>query len=512
MTSVIHTVRGLIARPAVWLAIAAYVIFVRLPSLPPSSIDPDESMFILMGRELLHGRLPYVDIFDNKPFGIPALFALALAIFGQSVVAARLLGTACVIATALLLRAIALTIGLQQAPAFAVAILYAAFSTQVDGLATTSEILLAPFTAAAVFVLARNMHGEQTVQRRAAAMSLAGIWFGLALWIKYVPAVTAAALFGGLVLTWLVCRKISFVGACILALVFGMACVLPTALTGIFYTLSGHWVDFWYANFGYMPAYVGQPALMQGIKIVAEQAVMQLWPLLGLAAAGVVVALMPRVSEGGIDRAGAIGAVLWLVAEVIASIAPMHFFDHYFLLLLPPLALLAGLALQYATIHWIQSGARHAAAPIIAICIGFMPIMDVVHSMTRDWLNLGEPDAIRRIAALIRSDSDPHPTLWIASTAPIIIYFEAGLPLPTRYPFASHLVSRQHWLTAMDSTAEIQRLLHERPTFLVIDRHNWQEVRSDVQPIIGEALARDYRLVGTASGGKHELELYRVTS
>ena len=40
-------------------------------------------MFILFAREMLHGHLPYVSIFDTKPLGGPVPLAIGMAIFGQ---------------------------------------------------------------------------------------------------------------------------------------------------------------------------------------------------------------------------------------------------------------------------------------------------------------------------------------------------------------------------------------------------------------------------------------------
>lgn len=490
----------------VLLAIAAFVILVRSPSFPPSVIDPDESMFILMGRELLHGHLPYVAIFDIKPFGLPAFFALVMGVAGQSVFAARLLGTVCVIATALLLRRTALVIGMRAGPAFALAILYAAFSTQMDGLATTTEVLLAPFTAAGVFLAFKGRY-QTEAGRQLRTISGMGACFGLAIWIKYLPALTASVAFAALNLWWLGTGRARFLRVCAFAVPFAITCALPTVITGLFYALLGHRQEFWAANFGFMAGYAQQGAPLHGIRLIAQQAVVELWPLLGLALAGYFLALRHRSPDG--DRTGIIAAMLWLTAELVAAIMPMHFFAHYFLLVLPPLALLAGFALQHLVTAWVQPAVRTMAAPVVALCIALMPVITMAQGLTRDWLNLGGPDATRRIAALIRDDPDPHPTAWVMSRDPIILYLEARLPLPTRYAFAADLTDEWGWISHVEQMTEVQRILDSHPTFLVLDRHNWPEVRPPIQKIINDAIARDYRQVGEATGGKFDLVLYR---
>ena len=54
-------------------------------------VGHDQAMFFYIGREWLHGRIPYRDAFDVKPPGIYALFAAAIAVFGEHQWAPRLL-------------------------------------------------------------------------------------------------------------------------------------------------------------------------------------------------------------------------------------------------------------------------------------------------------------------------------------------------------------------------------------------------------------------------------------
>ena len=42
--------------------------------------EPDEQLYSLIGARMLHGALPYVDLWDRKPFGLFLLFAFAHAL------------------------------------------------------------------------------------------------------------------------------------------------------------------------------------------------------------------------------------------------------------------------------------------------------------------------------------------------------------------------------------------------------------------------------------------------
>jgi hypothetical protein len=85
------------------LFVIATTVIVRLPTWWNASIDIDEGMFALAGREVLHGRLPYTSLFDVKPIGLWLFHAAAQMLLGETLFAVRALGTACVSLTACLL-------------------------------------------------------------------------------------------------------------------------------------------------------------------------------------------------------------------------------------------------------------------------------------------------------------------------------------------------------------------------------------------------------------------------
>jgi 4-amino-4-deoxy-L-arabinose transferase-like glycosyltransferase len=85
------------------LLVIAMTMAIRLPTWWNASIDIDEGMFALAGREVLRGRLPYTSLFDVKPIGLWLFHAAAQMLLGETLFAVRALGTACVSLTACLL-------------------------------------------------------------------------------------------------------------------------------------------------------------------------------------------------------------------------------------------------------------------------------------------------------------------------------------------------------------------------------------------------------------------------
>ena len=80
---------------------------IRFPYFFPAVIDWDESTQIIMGQGILDGQLPYVDLWDNKPPLSFLSYAFFILFLGKSIVAVRLAGALCVMATAYLIYIVA---------------------------------------------------------------------------------------------------------------------------------------------------------------------------------------------------------------------------------------------------------------------------------------------------------------------------------------------------------------------------------------------------------------------
>ncbi len=486
------------------LLVVLFALLVRLPGLPPSVMDWDESVYILAAREILHGRLPYVGVFDDKPLGGPSLIALALATLGQSVLAVRLLGLAGVAATSVLLHATAMRAGLARPAALAAALLYAAFTTQLNGLSTNTELLFAPFTVAA-FCVAVGHVDERRPLRQYIAVAACGLLFGIGIWIKYVVALPAAALFAGLVGSWLWRRRTNLLAAAASAAIYGSLCLLPTLLTAALYWRGGLLDLWWYCNFGYMSTYLGLPTPLAETFHLVQANLLAIWPLLLLS--GLALPMVRRAPRA--IQAFVAAVAVWALVEAAAVVAPQKFFDHYFLVLLPPLSLLSGLALAEVARRVIRPELHRRAAPVMAVCVTLVPLAAVAAKLSPGWLNLGKSDVPRQVAALIRGDTQPDPTLWVVNSEPVI-YFLAGVPSPTRFPFPPHLVGSQSGITRSDPAVEIARVLATHPRYLVVDEARWDEVQASLQPMIRDALARDYTLADSIPSKPADVDVFRV--
>ncbi|MFL6766940.1 MAG: hypothetical protein ACJ8EX_03345, partial [Sphingomicrobium sp.] len=68
--------------------------------------DVDGEFYLLVGRGMLEGHWPYVDIWDRKPLGLFLLYAGLAWVGGGNIFGVNIVATLCTIGTAWLIRSI----------------------------------------------------------------------------------------------------------------------------------------------------------------------------------------------------------------------------------------------------------------------------------------------------------------------------------------------------------------------------------------------------------------------
>ena len=460
--------------PTDFLMIVALAVILRLPYLSLAVFgDPDEESFILAARQVLLGHLPYTTYWDHRPLGSTVLMAASMAVFGQSVEVIRLLGMVCVIATASLLYLITRRIFPENRIPLVAALLYVAFTVALPGTSTMNEILLAPFTAAGVLLLARAPE-RNTAVALLLAFGAAGLAFGIATWIKYVPAIPAAVT--ACVALLAVCLQPRFglaraVGA---GTVFVAGLVLPTVISIAFYAWVGALDVFLGANFGFASHYIGDlPDHPYGTIFYAIRCltivIQDAWPLLLTAAAAFLPAARRHLFAPEQAYLGRL-MVAWLIGEMLSVTAETKFYVYHYLLTLPPLCVLSAVAVGvYSNIF-----ARPSKVALVTIlAAGFMIIGPAVVHLRAVAADRSRGDVPRAVSRAILSDAKPGDGLFIPNYE-AIIYFLTKLPLPTPYADPNLLIGGHASLIPDDPHAEVQRILDTRPKYIVIDQ-SWRD-------------------------------------
>ncbi len=445
------------------------VLLARFPSFRPAVINPDEPIFALSAREILHGHLPYERLFDNKPVGSSFILALGLGLFGQSVLAVRLIGASFIWASAALVSLLAEIGGLSRRQAFFSGLIYIAFASTIGGFSTLTEILLTPFTVLAVILLYRALTAAG-FGKRLMLISAAGLACGIAIAIKIVPLVPGGAVAGAVLVMLIACRRSTIAAAAVLALAFGLFSAVPMLIAAAVFLRAGELPMFLYSSFGFGAAYA---SIHPGVTMIAQRlatTVDSLWPLLALAPIA-IVALVTSWRRRRAPDALPLLATVWLFGELLAASASLHFYPHYFLNALPPLAILSAYAIR-ALLSWAgvaegPGGGR--AILLLSGIIAFIPVERAQVDLLRDMNANG--DQPRKIAGLIeRASAGRTPTLFVTNYQLCVLYRLTGAPLPpTRFVIPNFLFTRQATIIRGDPAAEVARVLASRPDFIVTD-------------------------------------------
>lgn len=482
-------------------------LLARAMAFVPAVIDSDEGLFILQAREWLRGGWPLVAVWDMHPVGAPAVMAVGMALMGQSLFAIRMLGVLAVVATALALHCGARAAGAPRGVALASGILYCALSVLVGGLTTGTEILMAPFVAAPMAIALAG--GRRAARRFEApgwgALIAIGLLVGWALVIKPVAFPMGCLAFALLVAPPLWSRALGVGRLLGLAGAYALLCATPTLVLAFAYWLKGDLSEFldgsFMAPFRYTDGRVG---LGLASRQTLAATLVLLAPVL-VAAAGLACRDAFRLS-GWYGRV-AVAGLLWFAAACVAIIGPGMFYQHYFLLWLPPLAWLAALG------AWRLAGLAGAARmpALLWTIVGALALSSWQYEFSQRFqrgVGFHQPDPVREVVEILRREGAPGDSLFVANYH-TTIYFLAGAPVPTRYIFPGHITGPFSMVPAEDMNVEIARILAAAPRFIVVDRGWWDVMHEGAQEQLAHALHDHYTIVGRVQEERGDVEIWR---
>lgn len=204
----------------------------------------DEQFYLLVGDRMLHGALPFVDIFDRKPVGIFLIYAAARLLGGDGFVQYKLVAAASVVATAYLLyrtaRHRAGPVGATLA-----AILYILWLNFMEGEGGQTPVFYNPLVlGAGALLLAAARSPAGLIRRGSGALLLIGI----ALQIKY-SVVVEGVFFGCAFLVLARTYRLRWGATALFGGGMIALALLPTLSALVYYWQAGHLDAFVFCNF-----------------------------------------------------------------------------------------------------------------------------------------------------------------------------------------------------------------------------------------------------------------------
>jgi 4-amino-4-deoxy-L-arabinose transferase-like glycosyltransferase len=465
-----------------FLLFAALSFLTRALALGIEIVDVDEASYAVAGAELLRGKLLYRDVADHHPPLAYAYFALARRLFGPGLLPVRLITHLLTIPLTAFGLAAFFRYDRRGVAAGLAYLLFGAAFIGHDMLAVNCELLML-LPAAWALVLLRDEDDARAPGRAAAA----GALLGLAVLAKYQAALWLPALALALLRAGGRRDRVRSSLPATLALCFGF--LLPLVLAWAVFAALGAGPDFLYWNLTRNFGYTANPI---PAAEAAEKAAVYLLPFLvvtvplwaGWALARPIdVAVHPRCVT-----------TLVLLSSLAAAALGLRFYPHYFIQLLPPLAL--GAAPWLAGLEWapLRGAARGVAGWIAVALAGF--------ALSTAWLYYGHADVYNEarpvhhdVAERLRSDPCyAGASLFVWGWGPLANHF-ADLPLGTRFLFVeSTLVG---YVSGNRASVDDRVAARRR-----IDPRHWDWLMSDLER------SRATYILDTAPAGLHRWQNY----
>lgn len=421
------------------------------------SLERDEGEYAYAGQLMLQGVPPYRLAYNMKFPGTYMAYAVIMSIFGQTVVGIHLGLLLVNVATVALIFFLGRLL-FDEIAGLAAGATYALLSVtpNVLGFAGHATHFVVFFVVGGTLLLVAAVNSRPRVL-------VCGILFGIAVMMKQ-----PAAAFVGFAVVYLIWGSLEKLRERVArAGIFLGGAILPLVVTLLWLGLSGVFGAFWFWCVKYASAYGTLVPLSTGVQLFTGNtmaAIGEWWPVWSIAAIGLVGLCIFR---GG----RSLGVISGLaVCGFAAAAAGLYFREHYYILLLPALALGVGAAVFLA--------GRFRFGALIAICVFAIAL---AFPLSSQWQFFFEqpldvasriayglnpfPEAVR-IGDFLRERSRPGETIAVLGSEPEI-YFYAHRHSATGYIYTYGLGERHSFAERMQ-----REMVHEiesaRPDYIVL--------------------------------------------
>jgi 4-amino-4-deoxy-L-arabinose transferase-like glycosyltransferase len=426
--------------------------------------ERDEGWYAYIGQEILRGAIPYRDMIEMKPPGSFYLYALGISLFGATKESIRVFTASYSMLTVLAVFGTARLVHGVRAGLIA-ALLYGIYASGplIQGSSSNTEVFMVlPVTASIYFFL----KGAESGRRLFLAAS--GLAAGCAMLIKTVALPYAVLLFVFCLFIRRPAKTARDYLLDILSLV-GPPLVLA-GLTFAYFAYHGALADliYWTVTFArkYRDIMIRGPQFLGVAKFLAPELAL-------LTLVAIPTAVWLAVVRRGLAN---LLLVCFILASLGAVLLPGKNFPHYFIQLIPPLAVVAGIGLAQLTRR--RGVLLYLAIPVVAGLFAYWVKEDykfyLVYSPQLVSIAKYGPTFAQseQVAAYLRERTGPGDYIFQWGFEPEL-YFLANRRAPVPY-ISSTLVPY-----APDPKAATQLILERlnktKPVYLIV-QPDWSDV------------------------------------
>ncbi|QCE32713.1 hypothetical protein FAI41_03460 [Acetobacteraceae bacterium] len=431
------------------LCLLFWAILIRCPTFNHPALYIDETWYLYAGGQLLDGYLPYIDVWDRKPFGLFLLYA-PFYLFGKYRFLAYQLG-ALIFAwgTALFILQITKKF-ISVSAGFCAAALYLVLLTSLGGCGGQAPVFYNFFTAFA-FYLVLNRFEEIKINPLSLSITGMQAMFLLGLGIELKPTVGFEGIYLGCFLLFTCWQNQKDLRNFLLnATLWVFTALVPTLFVIGFYVKIHHFQDWYFANIlsSFLRKFIFNPP--------------QFFKMIGVFLAASIVWLVAFFSFWRIlrlkEKEYFLFVTAWLGTAIFAILIVPPYNPIYTLPFLLPFALLSAFLLLDQKI-----GGRLAMAGLFLISTG---------------------NDIRYLHGLLREHSRTEYTHLqkIAEAHPGCLFQYGGLVTMldltpemakkchlTKYYFSTHLSApNEEGAIGTDAGEELEKILQQEPRMILV--------------------------------------------
>jgi len=423
----------LVSKYKVILLLLLLALFLRLPWLY-TVVHKDEGQMGYVAWRWASGERLYTEVIDNKPPLVYAIYSCSILLFGNTIIPIRILSNIFFLISVLFFFKI-VGHSLPKKIANMSTLFYVVFMSlpAFEGYFALSEIFLLPFLTASIYFTLRY-----SLTRKSCFMFISSVCATISVLIKH----QSVFIFFVLVCMFFLYKEGSKVKKIALFSLIPLAVLIFTYVfykNDLYSFLQASWVTFFKSHSGFASGY--RP-YQYNIPILAEGSLLLLFSIIGLLK---FAKLKKEVKN--------LLFLCWLFfATFFAFIPPAH--GRYFLFLIPPMAVFAGIGLEYSISNYFNKKLFITLVAILLLITGTL----VANHFPNSNLNMGHfqygysslksYNQQKKISEYVKTNTNTEDKIFVFDWEPVIYWMSERTP-PKSLGFSQNLAwrdpSRLRW-------------------------------------------------------------------
>lgn len=429
-------------------------IGLRFFSFFPSVMDHDESTYLIIGRDLLHGKSMYSEVTDTKPVGIFLFYTGLEYIFGSSIFWKRFVFAMIVGLTSFIIYAISKKLFKQNKVAIASGIIYVFYTSiwNYHGRSPNTELLFNVFTSLGLLLL---------LQKNKWSYIVTGLVMGIGFMVKYLVLLDFVAFILFLfVIEMRDKNNHTKISVWIRYIVAGIAFLIPFGIVNLYFWMGDHFSDFYFVTYELPGNYGSSPSLTRYLAMILDFTAKFL-PI------SFLIFYVVFSKNNPLDKEHKWFFMLWVIFVLFAIYLPGKELSHYTIQLMLPLSLLAGIFFHSNFKPGKITGLIYSKKYGWYLLILITLVIETIGFRNE----YSKPDMEKEVASYLSDKLEKNDAVFVSNYQQII-YYLLHIDAPTKFIHSNLLFTENIKAFEISANDEIKRIIDSKPRFVLVQRQN----------------------------------------